>query len=569
VFRSDRIRAAGTRTVRTRAAAFAALVMVALAGCVAIPTSGTVTVGAEPGDDVEPELVFQPSGPGSDAAPEDIIRGFVQAAIGPQNSYAVARKFLVPSFAEEWDPNERTLIRSGQQSVVAVGPNSYELAFTATASVDASGLYTPLQSPTPTRVGFTLVENDGEWRIADTGSGIVLTEQYFNDIFEPYPLYFYAPGYTHLVPDLRWFPSIATTSTRLVRELLAGPSEWMQPPAVVTAFPEGTEVSLVEVDSGRALVDLSSEARAERLSMQRMKLQLSSTLASVPSIQSVGVSIDRTPTTIEDLGSSGPIVDPQVNGSPLVYADGGFGFMSNGVVHPLPGIGEHVASLAPAAVTVSDDETLAAVLNDAGVWAVRDGEEPILLDARSGLAPPSLDIADYVWSIQSGSSSEILVFGPTGESSPVAVTWGEGGTVVSMDVSRDGSRLLVLLDSGQGPQMIVASIVRDDAGTPVRLTSPVLELAAEPGAPLDATWVDDVTVASLTRTAEGDEAAVMLQSVGGQSEELASVAGGVAIVGGNGRSNLRVITSDGVLQVPRGSGWQRAGNGVSTLATQR
>lgn len=547
----------------------AALVLLAVSGCVAIPTSGSVTVGREPADDVEPELVFQPSGPGPDATPEDIIRGFVQAAIGPQNSYEVARKFLVPGLAEDWDPNERALIRAGQQSVVVVGENSYELAFTAIATVDETGLYTPLQEPTPTRVGFTLVENDGQWRIADTGDGIVLTEQYFNDIFEPYPLYFFTPGYSHLVPDLRWFPSIATTSTRLVRELLAGPSEWMQPPAVVTAFPEGTEVSLVEVESGRALVDLSSEARAERISMQRMKLQLSSSLASVPSIQSVSVSIDRTPTTIEDLGSAGPVVDPQVNGSPLVVADGVFGFASNGAVEPLPGLGQHVADLAPTAITLSSNESLAAVLNPAGVWAVRDAEEPVLLDARVGLVPPSIDTANYVWSIPRESSSEIYVFSPGGESSPVAATWGEGGTVVSMDVSRDGARLLVLLDSGQGPRMIAASIVRDDAGTPVRLTSPVLELAVVPGEPVDATWVDDITVASLTRPVGGGDAVVVLQRVGGQSEELGAVAGGVRIVGGNGRSNLRVLTATGEVQVPRGSGWQRTGINVSVLATQR
>lgn len=540
-----------------------------LTGCVSIPTSGSVTAGRELGTDLEPELVFQPNGPAEGASPEEIITGFVQAAIGPQDSYEVARQFLAEEFSDEWDPNASVLIRSGEQAAIAVDDNSYEVTFSAVASVDETGLYTSLPSPQPSRVSFDLVQEDGEWRIGNTPDGIVLTEQYFDDIFDPYPLYYFAPGYAHLVPDLRWFPSISTTSTRLVRELLAGPSEWMAPPAVVTAFPEGTGVSLVDVEAGRAVVDLSGEARTERIAMQRMKLQLSSTLSSVPSIQGVDVRIDRTPTTIEDLGVDGPVVQPQVNGSPLVSVDGSFGFLSSGEVTPLSTLGEKVAALSPHAATLSSDESLAAVLNESGVWAVGEETEAILVDGRPGLVAPSLDSEGFLWSVPAADPSAILAISPTGEQIPIAAAWEEGDRIVSLNVSRDGVRLLVLLDSAQGPRMIVASIVRDDRGAPVRLTSPVLELAAEPGTPLDATWVDNVTVASLTRPEPGEDPVIVLQQVGGQSEELGDVAGAVSIVGGNGRSNLRVLTSDGTIQVPRGSGWQRAGAGVDFIATQR
>ena len=563
--------AAGRRLSRARigVAALLAAVTLVLSGCIAIPTSGSVAGAGEVGGGEAPELVFQPNGPVEGGTPEQIITGFVQAAIGPQGSYAVARQFLSTGFADEWDPNAGVLVRSGQQSTRQLDENSFELGFTATASVDASGQYTSLASPQSATVSFEMVQQGGEWRIAETPDGIVLTEQYFDDIFEAYPLYFFAPGFENLVPDLRWFPNLATTSSRLVRGLLAGPSEWMQPPAVVTAFPEGTEALLVNVENGRAIVDLSAEARADTVALQRMKLQLTSTLSSVLSIQSVEVRIERTPTTIPDLGGAGPATDPQVDGSPLVLAGGTFGFLTNGQAQPLPVVGETIAALEPTSVTLGADEVSAAVLNGAGAWLVRRDEEPLLVDERVGLIPPSLDSEGILWSVPAADPTAILAFPPSGEGSAVGTSWGEGARIVSIDVSRDGARLLALLDSGQGSRLAVASIVRDENGTPLRLTSPVLELDADAGSPIDATWVDNVTVATLTRPGETEDPVVTMQQVSGRVVDLGKVPGAVSIVGGNGRSNLRVLTADGLLQVPRGNGWQRAGSGVAVLATQR
>lgn len=569
--RDDSATRTRTRGRRGRAgvAALLAAVAVLLSGCIAIPTSGSVSGAGEVGGEEAPELVFQPNGPIEGATPEEIITGFVQAAIGPQSSYAVARQFLSTGFADEWDPNAGVLVRSGQQSTAQLDDNSFDLHFTATASVDATGQYTSLASPQSATVAFEMVQQRGEWRIAQTSDGIVLTEQYFDDIFEPYPLYFFAPGFQNLVPDLRWFPNLATTSSRLVRGLLAGPAEWMQPPAVVTAFPEGTEALLVNVENGSAIVDLSAEARADTVALQRMKLQLTSTLSSVLSIQSVEVRIERTPTTIPDLGGAGPATDPQVDGSPLVVADGVFGFLSNGEAQPLPVVGERIAALKPTSVTLGADEVTAAVLNPEGAWMVRRDDAPLLVDSRPGLVPPSLDTESFLWSVPADDPTAIIAFRPTGEANQVGTSWGEGARIVSMDVSRDGARLLALLDSAQGPRLAVASIVRDENGTPLRLTSPTLELDAQAGDPIDATWVDNVTVATLTRPLGSGDPVVTLQQVSGHVTSLGEVRGAVSIVGGNGRSNLRVLTEDGLLQVPRGSGWQRAGSGVSVLATQR
>ncbi len=107
-----------------------------------------------------------------------------------------------------------------------------------------------------------------------------------------------------------------------------------------------------------------------------------------------------------------------------------------------------------------------------------------------------------------------------------------------------------------------------DGGVPISLTTTPLELLASPGTPLDATWVDELDVATLTLAPDG-ERQVELHQVGGPSKDMGSAADGVSITGANDESGLRVLTSAGALLTPRGSTWQQTATGVSFVATKR
>jgi len=180
---------------------------------------------------------------------------------------------------------------------------------------------------------------------------------------------------------------------------------------------------------------------------------------------------------------------------------------------------------------------------------------------------PSLDAQGYVWSIPASDPRGLVAWGPDGVGHPVAASWTGTGRVVSLDVARDGARVLVQLETGAGPQLLVASIIRD-GGVPTSLTATPLELASAPGTPIDATWVDELQVATLTQAPSGDRQ-VELHEVGGRSRDMGTAADGVAIAGANDESGLRVLTSAGALLTPRGSTWQQTATGVSFIATKR
>jgi hypothetical protein len=113
---------------------------------------------------------------------------------------------------------------------------------------------------------------------------------------------------------------------------------------------------------------------------------------------------------------------------------------------------------------------------------------------------------------------------------------------------------------------VVAAVIRED-NVPVKL-GPLVELAVPSGEPIDATWVDERSVAALVRVAGRSE--VTLLGIGGPSAALGTLDDAVAIAGGNGVEGIRIIRSTGELWRPQGSsGWVDTGISASFLATKQ
>ena len=138
-------------------------------------------------------------------------------------------------------------------------------------------------------------------------------------------------------------------------------------------------------------------------------------------------------------------------------------------------------------------------------------------------------------------------------------------TIVSLDVSHDGTRLLAYITTSSGPQLIVAGIIRR-AGVPTSL-GPLVELPVSSAQPIDATWVDPTTVAALGSSDGADT--VVSYVIGGSPSDPSTTEDAVRLVGGQDSDSLRLITSSGVVQELRASGWQDINVVASVLATQQ
>lgn len=540
--------------------------------CVGIPSSGSVEAGPEFGELTETDTIFNPLGPQPGAEPLGILEGFIDAFTGTQSDYAVARQFLSTSFQAEWDPRHSVAIRLGSETFRTVDSDTLEYSFMTRAGLDEHGSYTanPLETQT---LSYSFVQEDGEWRISEAPPGIVLAESTFRTIFSQHSLYFYDLALLRLVPDQRWFPG-GSTATRIVSALLEGVPPWLEG-AVVSQFPEGTALTqgtAVTVESSIARVDLTSEAAgASPRQRQLMKLQLSESLASVSSVASVELSVSGTSLAIDALGADAPVVDPRVDARPLILKDDVFGYAAGDELTPITSLSQKIVDLAATAATLGALGNTASVLaGDGTVWTVRGGQiPPRLVDSRPNLISPSLDDYGYTWSIPRDRPDGLLVFDFEGNSYPVVTGFANPASVVSIDVSRDGARVAVLLQGAAGPRLVVAAVIRDGAQgyVPTTLGTPILDVLLEPGDALDATWVDESSVATLE--VAGDVYTTMLYEVGGFAVSLGRTEPAEAIVGGNGRTGIRLLGADGSVSTPRGSGWQRTNVTAEFIATQR
>jgi len=546
-----------------------AAVAVVLTGCVGIPDAGQVQQGDTVSDDVVSDFVFRPNGPVADSSQERLLRDFLSAGTGSQDNYGVARQFLSAGFTDEWEPRASVTIRPGVGSTSRVDDTTLDYGFVGSATVDSDGHYTPATTATTTTLAYSFVREDGQWRISDAPDGIVLSPATFDSVFRAHAAYFYDPTFSYLVPDERWFLARSSTSTRLATALLDGPSDWLQG-AVVSAFPEGTQLSLtaITVDGGTARVDLTADAlEATPDARSRMQAQLLATFSTLATVTAVELTVEGTPVSVPAMSQPVPVRDPAVDARPLVLADGALGFETTSATSQLPGLSAAVSALSPGSVELSADQGTAAVGAGAGAYAVTAQAGARLLDSRPGLAPPSLDDAGFVWSAVADAPSSLTAFALDGTAHSVATSLPSGPRLVSFRVSRDGTRALLLLDDEGSTRLLVSAIVRDSDRVPVRLGAP-LELAAPDGSPVDATWADELTVAVMTTVGESQR--VTTSEVGGDSSSAGRPSvEAVAIVGGNGLDRLLVLAADGDVLEPRGSSWQATGLSADLLATQR
>lgn len=540
-------------------------VAVLLGGCVGIPTSGGVVTGPEIDDQLPPDIiVVTPSGPTPGADPETILEDFMLAQRGPQGQYAVAREFLTAEMADTWDPEESATVRSGIAAVTpGVGTDSLRYTVTARAVVDADGRYREVE-PTSQTLEFAFEQEDGEWRISQAPNGIVLSQASFNLVFAERALYFFDPSYGYLVPDVRWFPNRTTIPTRVASALLTGPASWLQQGVLLTAFPIATTVESVEIAAGTATVELSQEAlAASQQDRDRMRQQLAASLDVSTVVMRVGGLQLQTPTV-----GSGAVKNPRVEDAVLVGTGTAFGFDTLEGISSIDGLSDQVVAAGATAATLTSDKQSAAILTPGGVAFARStGDSVPVLDTRSGLIAPSVDPFRYVWSAQSGSATSITTFEVDGTEHPVQSALPADAQVVSLDVSRDGTRLLVYAITPVGPKLWVLGIIRQQGYVPTALGEPV-ELPVPSSRPIDATWVDDRTVAAVSRA--GEVSPVTLVEIGGPSAPLSQLLDASSIAGGNnGTDGLRVLRPDGEIWRLQGSSWVSTGLEASFIGTKQ
>lgn len=561
------------RTLRRgRAAALFVALTLSLAACTGLPTSGEVTAGLVPGEAPdETQTQFFPGAPTAGATAEQIVTGFIEAAISPVDSWETARLFLSRDLAASWRPEAGVTVDVADSRRAQVDEETGVVTVTLapTATVDEHGSYTTAAAG-PVELRFRVAQReDGEWRIVEAPDGIVLDRQSFPVVFRDHALAFFDPTWRYLVPDVRWFPQSGNTAAAIVGELVDGaPSPWLAG-SVASAFAQDIDLDnqAVPVDTDQvAHVELNSVAAgADDTALSRMMAQLDASLANT-GVQGVrlttgagGAPVDVDPA---DVGQTRP------DSRALVLRAEEFGFLSGAELTPVDGLSATLLDI-PAqiqAVSVAPDQKVAAVKLGTGLVArvTADGNVDTV-DERPGQIDPLIDPFGYVWTAVGDQPGGVIAWNAELEQFPIEGAFPGVENVRAWAMSRDGSRIAALTSTAGQHLAVVASVRRDRNGTPTALgpVMPVTELG-QPGVAV--AWIEDTRIGIVI--GDGEVTRVIEQQVGGPSVMSEAPAGTVSIAFGTQDSAVRLLTDSGVMYTRRGSSWQQTGADVLVLATQ-
>ncbi len=495
----------------------AAGAVAATAACARIPRSSSIdSTPVGDAQDVGAPYV-QPRPPADGASPVEIVTGFVQAGVGIDDDFAVARSYLTADARTRWEPTAAVTVYSGGREfgAASTGTGSIRLSVEAVAQVDAQGLRTVLTATSAREMDVALEQVDGQWRISRPPTGIFLSEQAFEILFTPGRLYFPEPRTRHLVPDVRWVTSQGQ-ATALLRQLGGGPAPWLAG-AVTSAVPAalGTERSTVSTDRLGA-VQVALPAAIAAMDGQERAVALAQITATLRSLPLLGE-----PRLVS--GGQQLAADPALELARALPGHRPLGAGPTGIVG-LVGGSDAPVSLVPdlAAIAVRDPAlsrggVQAAALADDGhtlVMATTDSSTPVrTITPGTVLAGPCIDDLGYVWTAPRDTSAAVdaYVGADAAQDVRLAAPWLVGREPVWIHLAPDATRLAVVSKGPDATRIDLCAVTRDAQGTPTALTEPVTipTAAADLASVSQATWYDEVALVVLGTDVDGSSRAVV------------------------------------------------------------
>ncbi|GAB3832792.1 MtrAB system accessory lipoprotein LpqB [Kribbella italica] len=241
-----------------------AVVLVA-AGCASVPTEGQIRNGSKNAAAASGGKVgVEAQEPRTNAKPPALVSGFVEA-MSDFSNYDTARMYMTPDAAAKWEPEKGITVydQSSTKALTQVpGTNTIRLKAPRIGTIDARGSWSSAPRGSMVQFDFTVQQADGQFRVSSVPNGTFLPNNQLESRLEPYALYFANRERGMLVPDPIFLPQLppGQVATRLVQELLKGPTSRLGN-GVGTAAPPGTQVNVsVPVELGEATVELSKSA---------------------------------------------------------------------------------------------------------------------------------------------------------------------------------------------------------------------------------------------------------------------------------------------------------------------
>ncbi|MEU0196546.1 MULTISPECIES: LpqB family beta-propeller domain-containing protein [unclassified Streptomyces] len=598
------------RRTPARVMAYAAGGVLLLAGCASMPDSGDLrSVESTPRQESQVRVFAVP--PGEDAAPSDIVQGFLEALTSDDPDYKTARQYLTGEAAKTWRPELSTTVLTegpgakpeGTGGREDTGDITYRLTGTKVATVDAQQAYAPATGEYGRTVHLTQDDKSGQWRIDVLPQGVVMGESDFQRNYMSVNKYYLASNTVAAgedsqptaVADPVYVRRRVDPMTQVVRSLLNGPTRWLGP-VVRSSFPTGTALAkdagtLTPDDRNRLTVPLNDKAAGIGINRcQEMAAQMLFTLRNLsPAVDEVELRADGTELCALSQGAAEATAFRSSVRPPdyLYFVDGKDRLVripagnSGTKPDPAPGaLGEGDTALRSVAVS-RDEHTAAGVSLDGRslyVGSLVSGGslgEPVLRShgrtESDRLTTPSWDADDGLWVADRDPDDPRLLLLEDGKGEPLEVrTPHLDGRIQAVRVAADGVRIALVVEKGGKKTLLIGLIERDEkpGGKPavrvveLRSATPELEEVTA------MSWAGDSRLVVVGREHGGVEQMRYVQ-VDGSTPDVPAPAAltGVKEVTAAEDDQLPLVaySVDGIVRLPSGEQWQKVTEGTAPV----
>jgi hypothetical protein len=458
----------------------ALLMLLGTTACVGVPDTGPVVsaddqVRTQPEADVERRAQRPQEGQSA----QEVVTAFLQAMTAYPVRTDVARQFLATDARASWDPLQKLITYEGRG--ITTGSSEVKVDLLGAHWVDSRGTWRGQREDGDIRLRFPIVQEGDAFRIASAPNALIVPDDWFQDHYAPASIYYLDPTARILVPEPVFVPTDQVAAA-LVQRLLDEPSPALKD--VVRSFvPPGLTLGLsVPVSAGVATVML--EGDPEPLTPEAAKLmvyQFAWTLRQDERVTTFSITIGDQPVTMEggtsqfsvELGSEYAPYDVQASSLLFRLQDGllesGDSLTSAAVDGPLGQTQYGVEQ-----VSVSLTAGLAASISGGGtalsLSSVNDQTHPVVqvLSGATRLLTPAWDFADRLWLVdQAVDGARVSVIDTSRDETraiPVEVRGISGKQIRTFLVSRDGTRLVAVVNGKQADTLRISRIRYDALG---------------------------------------------------------------------------------------------------------
>lgn len=461
--------------VRAIVVAPVVVLLLALSACSTVPSSSpTVRITQAPVRPAE-HIGIEPLPPDRGSTPEEIVRGFLDAAASSVPGHPVARQYLSPAPAGTWSDEAGITVISPDYATVTTDSGTVEVTASLIGTVDTRGVFA-VSGPGVFNRQFTLKQINGQWRITDPPDGLVILEPDFQRLYDARAAFFLDPTGTRVVPDPRYLITGEAQPTALVERLLSGPSAGLA--AGVRNPLAGVHLRrTVTVNNQTAVVDLTGLATDPAPLLSEVCAQLVWTLAQLR-IRTVQVLVDGEPVRVAGVPADQTVDDWASFDPDALPVDAVGHYLDHGALRtvtkgePAPGpAGKGVYGLSSAGVWA--DARTGALSFLAGVHS-SGGSASVLAGPYGGALKPVLTGSTFTtptvaatraeaWVVRDGTS--VVRVPAAGNPQAVAAPTLPGlGRTLDLELSPDGVRAAAVVDGPEGPTLYVGTVVRAEDG---------------------------------------------------------------------------------------------------------